>query len=99
MLRLWNHPKASHVDAPRVGHERALRYVGSLKRRSSICVPMLAVPRAFQSANFLRRTWGFSERGVSRRLVAHVEELRTVEDRSEEHTSELQSHSDLVCRL
>src|SRR2546425_952851 len=51
MLRLCNHPKASHVDAPRVGHERALRYVGGLKRRSSTCVPMLAVRRVFQSAN------------------------------------------------
>src|SRR5437588_1236179 len=36
-----------------------------------------------------------------RREIAEVSgERRTgVEDRSEEHTSELQSHSDLVCRL
>src|SRR2546428_13273891 len=51
MLRLSNHPKASHVDAPRVGHEPALGYVGGLKRRSSIGVPMLAVPPVFQKAN------------------------------------------------
>src|SRR5438034_4447305 len=30
-------------------------------------------------------------------IVDHVEQLAI--DRSEEHTSELQSHSDLVCRL
>src|SRR5438034_7477041 len=28
-----------------------------------------------------------------------VESVKAVSDRSEEHTSELQSHSDLVCRL
>jgi len=28
-----------------------LRYVGGLKRRSSICVPVLAARRVFQSAN------------------------------------------------
>src|SRR5438034_5163861 len=35
---------------------------------------------------------GHDTHGPLRRVVAHV-------DRSEEHTSELQSHSDLVCRL
>src|SRR5260221_12782441 len=29
----------------------------------------------------------------------HLHEFRTADARSEEHTSELQSHSDLVCRL
>src|SRR5260221_4611428 len=39
---------------------------------------------------------------VLRHDAAHHCELgaaRGIEDRSEEHTSELQSHSDLVCRL
>src|SRR5438034_5818871 len=31
--------------------------------------------------------------------LAHVDRLLEVHLRSEEHTSELQSHSDLVCRL
>src|SRR5260221_10613047 len=31
--------------------------------------------------------------------LAHIEGLARVHGRSEEHTSELQSHSDLVCRL
>src|SRR5260221_7457723 len=35
--------------------------------------------------------------GLKAQRLAHVEE--GIEDRSEEHTSELQSHSDLVCRL
>src|SRR5438034_6199699 len=37
---------------------------------------------------------------VERTFRAHVGiDLRVVHARSEEHTSELQSHSDLVCRL
>src|SRR5438132_5676945 len=36
----------------------------------------------------------FQQFSLLRRLVSHQEEVR-----SEEHTSELQSHSDLVCRL
>src|SRR5438034_7089616 len=38
------------------------------------------------------------EVGPQRRLAAREAELQHAE-RSEEHTSELQSHSDLVCRL
>src|SRR5947207_12002505 len=34
-----------------------------------------------------------------RRVMVAWSALRSVRDRSEEHTSELQSHSDLVCRL
>src|SRR5476649_3057612 len=35
----------------------------------------------------------------SRRHAGHLESNDICLDRSEEHTSELQSHSDLVCRL
>src|SRR5947207_9169578 len=35
----------------------------------------------------------------SARARAHLWDVLTRMDRSEEHTSELQSHSDLVCRL
>src|SRR5436190_493996 len=51
------------------------------------------------------RTAHFTDDGLSRRLhedeVAHAREQihQLVVIRSEEHTSELQSHSDLVCRL
>src|SRR5438034_4725400 len=34
-----------------------------------------------------------------RRVTSRLSELVTESERSEEHTSELQSHSDLVCRL
>src|SRR5436190_3772262 len=40
-----------------------------------------------------------SERASSRQGHARVAYRRLVATRSEEHTSELQSHSDLVCRL
>src|SRR5438034_2669815 len=32
-------------------------------------------------------------------VAAQIQKESTVDERSEEHTSELQSHSDLVCRL
>src|SRR5947207_9751295 len=46
-----------------------------------------------QRINQLRRGDVFGEMGLVRRAE------RTADVRSEEHTSELQSHSDLVCRL
>src|SRR5438034_7270352 len=39
------------------------------------------------------------ERSMSEHGVRPIERLRRLGLRSEEHTSELQSHSDLVCRL
>src|SRR5436190_15762773 len=43
------------------------------------------------------------EREAKNRGISHIRHIRwacnTPGDRSEEHTSELQSHSDLVCRL
>src|SRR5947207_7039582 len=39
------------------------------------------------------------DRARGRRVQARVQLRRWTEGRSEEHTSELQSHSDLVCRL
>src|SRR5260221_854958 len=45
-------------------------------------------------ANAIGRT-----EGTVKVHVGHVLQKLDVNDRSEEHTSELQSHSDLVCRL
>src|SRR5438034_8108962 len=46
--------------------------------------------------NIIRRTlWRLAEGGAGARVLVE----KTVSNRSEEHTSELQSHSDLVCRL
>src|SRR5260221_2287702 len=50
---------------------------------------VLHVPEAVEQAKFYDCEW--SDKAVPRPL--------TVVERSEEHTSELQSHSDLVCRL
>src|SRR5947207_3644477 len=55
--------------------------------------------------SFLVMIWAKSPRAVANgsflRLVVHADQSEALErrtqDRSEEHTSELQSHSDLVC--
>src|SRR5438034_8469469 len=51
----------------------------------------------------LRRRAGLHARKTGQRLGAHPWKdqhvARLHQERSEEHTSELQSHSDLVCRL
>src|SRR5436190_7122180 len=52
----------------------------------------------FRSRAGARPTWGWSER-IPRAERPSRNRGWCPEDRSEEHTSELQSHSDLVCRL
>src|SRR5438132_5578700 len=53
----------------------------------------------------LFRSYGIEQRAIDDGIVkarirrALVDGLSHVDPRSEEHTSELQSHSDLVCRL
>src|SRR2546428_8511529 len=42
---------------------------------------------------------GDAEMKKSLQIAKHITRLRETLDRSEEHTSELQSRSDLVCRL
>src|SRR5438034_4210896 len=55
--------------------------------------------------NFINRTIGDRERAedlvqeVFIRVFRHLHRFDQTKKRSEEHTSELQSHSDLVCRL
>src|SRR5438034_3622804 len=51
-----------------------------------------------QDGRRIHRTTGESRRDRRLRLVRKADRRRR-RDRSEEHTSELQSHSDLVCRL
>src|SRR5438034_4472257 len=48
----------------------------------------------------LKRAWG-TQRDITdlKRLEDQLRQAQKMEARSEEHTSELQSHSDLVCRL
>src|SRR5436190_7923603 len=59
----------------------------------STLFPYTTLFRSVEVADHLPRTLELLGRQVLQR-VAHVLEVR-----SEEHTSELQSHSDLVCRL
>src|SRR5947207_6949190 len=63
------------------------------------------IPRPPRSTLFPYTTLFRSERSVARRARLILADLpcararALAHDRSEEHTSELQSHSDLVCRL
>src|SRR5437773_3908200 len=52
--------------------------------------------RVFTRDQLLREVWGYDYFGGTRTVDVHVRRLRA---RSEEHTSELQSHHDIVCRL
>src|SRR5699024_11626838 len=40
-----------------------------------------------------------SDKALLEQIVSHFEDSETIKPRSEEHTSELQSRFDLVCRL
>src|SRR5438132_8712403 len=53
----------------------------------------------FRSCSVLHRWLRRSRRRLARRLVCFQGGMSVICFRSEEHTSELQSHSDLVCRL
>src|SRR5438034_4428195 len=56
--------------------------------------PVPSISRLFAAA-FL----AIAVAGLAERVAIWRSARRTQADRSEEHTSELQSHSDLVCRL
>src|SRR2546427_3808185 len=58
----------------------------------------LATPgRTDAASSAAARHW--RERGVPSEKAEEIEEIREEDVRSEEHTSELQSQSNLVCRL
>src|SRR5437588_13002667 len=62
-------------------------------------LPIFSQGRVFrlQKSGSECRSTAASRRGISRAIARHLSTSRHM--RSEEHTSELQSHSDLVCRL
>src|SRR5438034_6876716 len=68
-----------------------------LKRRGNIQISNVNFFAPFTAGPVVR----FREHGLAHdRVAAHFFFVPIAEDeRSEEHTSELQSHSDLVCRL
>src|SRR5438034_6875467 len=64
--------------------------------RSSVPTPKTRWTTAKATRNF--QNLGLFQNGTYARIV-HQKSRRVRMKRSEEHTSELQSHSDLVCRL
>src|SRR5260221_6889640 len=64
-----------------------LQKSGSL-RAYNLC-RLMSLPAILAALDFLTRSWHFTSLNISLKRRC----------RSEEHTSELQSHSDLVCRL
>src|SRR5438034_2743478 len=93
----WPHTRVDRASPP--------PYVGTERRRT----PRYYVQLPVESARGTGATLDVNEDGVRfetnhRFVYGEVLTLRLVfrhiaGDRSEEHTSELQSHSDLVCRL
>src|SRR5437588_6819170 len=69
----------------------------SLAQRLDVDRQQLAVRHRRESQCRMQRAGGFEDVVGVGGLAGHVQVRRLV--RSEEHTSELQSHSDLVCRL
>src|SRR5947207_849239 len=63
----------------------------SFPTRRSSDLPMLVGPMNFH--------FGFVAAGSTRSVWAATAKTLLVDPRSEEHTSELQSHSELVCRI
>src|SRR5688572_5748898 len=56
-------------------------------------------PRAHPQADARRGEAGVDEEGLEHRVGHALAQLVGADERSEEHTSELQSQSNLVCRL
>src|SRR5438034_5468039 len=73
--------------------ERPRRRMGRRRRVCIMCADKIKVVD-YKNVNFLRRF--ISDRG---RIETRRRTSACAKHRSEEHTSELQSHSDLVCRL
>src|SRR5260221_6516889 len=61
--------------------------------RGAICIELLALPKLLGGAKV------FSDPSINGDVVQRAQMCLERVERSEEHTSELQSHSDLVCRL
>src|SRR5437667_9315076 len=72
-----------------------------VKKISSVSVSAAAAYVARKGHNALSRKAAFAARTdiVRRAISAITKQVPTSMNRSEEHTSELQSHHDLVCRL
>src|SRR5947207_11836810 len=80
--------EASRCPSARFAGESAIRPV--FNKKETFCQQTVN-----QRLRFVRRSW----RGFDGNVEAVTRQRALEQRRSEEHTSELQSHSDLVCRL
>src|SRR5438034_8460993 len=84
---------------PRPPRSTLFPYTTLFRSRAEIVVNGIDVDHFkpdFTARVALRRELGIPDDAF---VIAHVARVDPMKDRSEEHTSELQSHSDLVCRL
>src|SRR5205085_8914203 len=92
------------------GADRAARPRGALDARHRYGLPRMRLPRVYpivESAAWVRRLAPLGVHLVQLRikeqpregLLEEIREAKACTRRSEEHTSELQSQSNLVCRL
>src|SRR5438034_4471289 len=84
-------PEAARETAPGSQGPAGSRIHNSISRRASLMQePVLVLNATYEPINVT---------AVRRAMVLMLKGVAQAEERSEEHTSELQSHSDLVCRL
>src|SRR5699024_10366801 len=93
-------------DGSEVGiAQTMITFVGFCKPGKTIMVPIKSSPIDDDSSNRSPmstdpfRGCMYHDIGTPLNRLKHIRAKRTVDDRSEEHTSELQSRFDLVCRL
>src|SRR5690606_41379577 len=86
----------SQPDAPAVLHSFPTRRSSDLSTTSAVESGSISAPPLVQRP---RQLVGVPDRRSTRPLLPDLANRRTPGSRSEEHTSELQSRENLVCRL
>src|SRR5437773_4262784 len=101
-------PIGAHgVDDPRIGSIQVHQNVAGVAvdgERGEVNVESLAVasaqePYRWSPSEQACRPQPFTGAGPSGKAMNGTDQIQFARHRSEEHTSELQSHHDLVCRL
>src|SRR5688572_32581462 len=84
-------------------NDTATTEIYTLSLHDALPIFRIVVERISIGRRYARRGWGGNELGVDHHAGGDGVEVRARDDvarkRSEEHTSELQSQSNLVCRL
>src|SRR6266540_620443 len=88
-----------HRNAERIGGRKENGKTVNKRHRANIrgCRRVLCVPRIGGLSGYAWESISHQKRGATRRRARRL--YPHGGERSEEHTSELQSHHDLVCRL